>query len=147
MAIEQGKKPPPAKHVDAYERRLADARRTASATALVRERRWADVTSAFAEHGDDLAREVAGRFEALRATTLAALDQLTSAHRELSGAMALRAFVDADNGGRFRPSAKFVAVDMVPVPHTEFRTTRRSLSPTFSRFSPLSAHRRSCPKG
>lgn len=91
-AIEQGKPAPKPKHVAQFEQLREATERRARATALVEERRWADVQSAFVEHADELREATERQFERARAAFLAALDDAEHKHEELVATLAWGTF-------------------------------------------------------
>jgi hypothetical protein len=113
-SIEENKPAPKPRHVQKHEQDLAEARRVASATSIVRGHRWSDVEAGFAEFGDALAEDVDRRLEERRAEFLGVLDELTEQHRELCSLWTMKAFCSPANG-RFRPQATYPAVSSIRV--------------------------------
>jgi hypothetical protein len=91
-ALEEGKPPPKAKHLEKYERDLSEARRQASATRLVEARRWDAVLKVFDEHGGELEQLADRQIAKARDDYLRAVDELERRHQALSAALGWKQF-------------------------------------------------------
>jgi hypothetical protein len=114
-ALEAGRKEPAAQHINSYEASLASAKRRATATEIVRTRRWSALAAAFEEHSAEVATEAADQFAREREKFLGLVEQLTESHREVCAAFLLTVFAGANGSGPYRPTAVYPVVHSVPI--------------------------------
>lgn len=99
-ALQDGKPgPKTATHAEAFARQLDDAKRQASASAIIEERRWDDVQAALAQHIGELRQHTDQEFERRRADYVTAIDLVEQAHTRMTALIAMRTFLAQDGPG------------------------------------------------
>jgi hypothetical protein len=119
-ALEAGQPAPKPRHLAEHEQRLQDAKREASARAMVAQRAWTAVVEAFAKHRARLVARTEKEIESRRAAYLKSLGQFESDLRRLAEIEPMQTFLAEDGrmgGGVYRQYGALTGSMPAPAPH------------------------------